>query len=295
MMLLIMLLIVIIMILALSLVLYRREVGHLLRQLEAKERGSQAEFTTCVRNKHFLMLYRKLNNLFEAAQRKEQKYMQAQNQLKQTISNIAHDIRTPLTSAAGYLQMLTECTEQEKQLRYEHIIEKRIEELKEMLEELFLYTKLTSEEFQMECKSVAVFPVLSECMIELYQAFEEKNIEPDIHFADEEICVMASPESLGRIFRNLIHNALLHGTGGLRIMQIGTEFRFSNPVKDVTSVDTDQIFKRFYKADQSRQKGSSGLGLAIVKELTERMGGSVEAVVNENSELEITLRFQAVA
>lgn len=285
-------LLVVIVILVFMLVLYVREVRHLTEQLEKLESGSHMELTTNTRRKEFLMLYHKLNHIFSAARSKEEKHLRSQKQLKQSISDIAHDIRTPLTSASGYLQMLEDCTTSEKQLRYEEIIEKRIGELKDMLEELFLYTKLTSEDFTPELRSTAAFPILSDCMIGLYHVFEEKQIEPEIQFEDESICVIAAPEILGRIFRNLINNALLHGAGGLRIVQKGSSFSFANPVADADSIDVERIFERFYKADSTRKKGSSGLGLSIVKELCLRIGGTAEARLTEGNMLEITVTFQ---
>ncbi len=271
--------------------LYKKEIKHMLRQLAQIETGSQIELTTAIRSKEFLLLYTKLNHLFITAQKKEQKYMGSQEQLKQTISNIAHDIRTPLTSAAGYLQMLEDCTDSEKQLRYEHIIEGRINELKDMLEELFLYTKLTSDDFSLNCRSTAVFPVLSDCILSLFHLFTEKKVEPDIQFENEHIFVLATPESLGRIFRNLIHNALIHGNGEVGIVQTGTTLIFSNRVNDPGSIDTSKMFDRFYKADAARQKGSSGLGLAIVKELVSRTGGNIEAYIVEERTLIIKISF----
>lgn len=285
------LIIFLIIIILLSIVIfrYRLEQKHLIRQLNCIKDGSCIELTTHIRSKNFILLYQELNTIFSSFQEGEQKYRHSQKQLKQTISNIAHDIRTPLTSAAGYLQMLKECEEKEKCFRYEYIIEKQLEELKNMLEELFLYTKLTSEDFTLECKSTAVFPILSDCMIELYHVFEERNIEPSIHFEDETVHVIASPESLGRIFRNLINNALLHGNGELFITQNGNKMTFSNSVSNEL-IDVSQIFERFYKADKSRRKGSSGLGLAIVKELIQQMDGQIEAHINGNI-LEISLTF----
>jgi signal transduction histidine kinase len=273
------------------LLLYKKEIRHMLRQLELVEAGSQIELTTAIRSKEFLLLYTKLNHLFITAQKKEQKYMGAQEQLKQTISNIAHDIRTPLTSAAGYLQMLEDSTTSEKQLRYEHIIEGRINELKDMLEELFLYTKLTSDDFSLNCESTAVFPVLSDCLLSLFHLFTEKKVEPNIQFENESICVLATPESLGRIFRNLILNALIHGNGEVCILQRGTAFTFSNLVAEPDSIDTGKMFDRFYKADASRLKGTSGLGLAIVKELVTRTGGNIEAFIVNNRQLNIKITF----
>lgn len=276
------------------LILYRREVYHLLMQLNQIDDGSSIELRSNIRKHIFLLLYGKLNRIFRTFRLKEQKYMRTQEQLKQSISNIAHDIRTPLTSALGYLQMLQDCTESDKQLRYEHIIEKRLDELKYMLEELFLYTTLASDDNSPDCRSTAVFPVLSDCMVGLYQVFEEKQIEPDIRFEDENIAVMATPEILGRLFRNLISNALLHGNGGLSIVQNGSVLTFTNPVKTADTIDTARLFARFYKADPSRRAGSSGLGLAIVKELVQKTGGSVNASIEDGRMLRIKIAFRPV-
>lgn len=292
---LILVLVIIIVVLSALMILYLREVRHLQKQLELLKNGSHMELATNTRNQVFLQLYTKLNQIFADIREKEQQHIRSQNQLKQSVSDIAHDIRTPLTSASGYLQMLEECTESEKQLRYEHIINRRIDELKDMLEELFLYTKLTSADFTFHCQSTAVFPVLSDCMIGMYHVFEEKLIEPEILFENENISVSATPEALGRIFRNLINNALLHGTGGLSIVQTGTTIRFANPVAHADTIDTDRLFDRFYKGDKTRKKGSSGLGLAIVRELCQRIGGTAEAeIVNEDT-LEISVTFLPVA
>lgn len=281
----------IIVILTVLLILYNREVRHLTKQLEMLEAGSHMELTTNTRSKAFVVLCQKLNHIFAAMRSREKNHLRAQKQLKQSVSDLAHDIRTPLTSASGYLQMLKDCTESEKQLRYEKIIEKRITELKDMLEELFLYTKLTSEDFSPDLQNTAVFPILSDCMIGLYHVFEEKQIEPEILFENEELCVTATPEILGRIFRNLINNALLHGAGGLRIVQEGGSVTFMNPINEADSIEADKIFERFYKADSTRRKGSSGLGLSIVKELCLRIGGTAEAELVNGNLLKIKVSF----
>lgn len=284
-------LILIIIFLLLTLLRYRLEITRLTDQLDVIENGSQIELTSGLRTKEVIALYKRLETLLHSFRQNRLQNERSQTQLKQTISNIAHDIRTPLTSAAGYLQMLEDCENPDKRRRYTSIIQSRLTELKEMLEELFLYTKLTNEDFILECSPTPVFPVLCDCMAGLYNAFDEKGVEPSVQFSDETVLVLASKESLGRIFRNLIHNALLHGAGGLSIIQDGSVITFSNPVLNPSSVDPDQIFERFYKADASRKKGSSGLGLAIVAELMKRMGGMANARINGN-QLEIILTFR---
>lgn len=270
------------------------ELSHLSHQLEHIEKGSCIELTTRFRMMGFLDIYRRLNRILSAGRAQELEQLRAQNLLKQTITGMAHDIRTPLTSAAGYLQMLEDVTKEENQLRYEHIIKKRLSELKDMLEQMFLYTKLTGDDFHLECRDTAVFPVLSDSLVSMYHLFEEKNIQPQVTFADETLHVAADIQALNRIFRNLIHNALLHGCGNLFITQADNCIRFANIMESEPGQDLrdnpSQIFDRFYKADQARRKGSSGLGLTIVKELMAQMGGRAKAQINGNL-LTITLTF----
>ena len=152
-----------------------------------------------------------------------------------------------------------------------------LKELGDMLEELFLYTKLTSEGFELNMSEIQVLPFLSDCLVGFYRQFEEKGITPQVEFESEGLKIWADEECLRRIFHNLIRNALPHGEGGIVIRQKGRCLIFENLVSDNGKPDMDQIFERFYKADSSRRKGSSGLGLFIVKELAERMGGSVRA------------------
>lgn len=285
---------VLLLILFLMLLSYRQEIIRLTRQLDAIEKGSQIELSASIRTKDIQKLYNKLESLLVSFRESRLQHERSQKQLKKTISNIAHDIRTPLTSAAGYLQMLEGCDNPDTQRRYTSIIQSRLTELKEMLEELFLYTKLTNDDFVLDCSSTPVFPVLCDCMVGLYHVFDEQGIEPDVQFENESLCILATPEGLGRVFRNLINNALLHGSGGLKVIQRDNVITFINPVSDPASIDPDQIFERFYKADASRKMGSSGLGLAIVNELMKRMGGNAKAQITD-SNFEIILTFRPVS
>lgn len=281
------------MILILKFCQLQKELKHLYNQLNLIEIGSHIELTSAgYKGQKFLRIYQKLNHIFIKYEKQEVECLHSQNLLKQTISNLSHDIRTPLTSAMGYLQMLEESKDTSKQERYLEIINKRLSELKNMLEELFLYSKLSNSNFTLECSSISVFPILSECMTEMYYEFEKQKIEPQIRFEQENIKVLANQEALKRIFRNLIKNALIHGTGRLWIYQKEESIFFCNSISPNKVIDTNQLFERFYKAESARTKGSSGLGLAIVKELTEYMGGSVSAE-QKNNNLQIEIHFKA--
>ncbi len=262
----------------------------LYKQLEEIERGSHMELGVGSRQRDVLALCRKLNLLQRQWFESKMQYEKAEKQLKQNITSLAHDIRTPLTGAAGYIQLAQECKELLKKERYLQTADDRLKELGDMLEELFLYTKLTSQEFELNLCEIQVMPLLSDCLVGFYRQFEEKGISPEVEFENESLKLRADEESLRRIFHNLIQNALLHGRGGIVIRQSSHCLIFENPVSKTSRPDTEQIFDRFYKADSARRKGSSGLGMFIVKELAEKMNGNVKAEL-EGERLRIILTF----
>ncbi len=268
----------------------RMELRSLSAQLLEILDGSHMELTINSRQKPLLILCRRLNQALTAKDKNYTQYENAERLLKQTITGLAHDIRTPLTGASGYLQMARDCKDPFKETLYLESAEKRLDELKDMLEQMFLYTKLTSEDFQLSLEKIQVLPLLGDCLISLHGRFESLGVAPEVTFASESFTIMADDEALRRIFLNLIQNALIHGTGDISILQKDNTLVFQNAVTDDSIPDPGQIFDKFYKADTARRKGSSGLGLFIVKELMEKMNGEITAVV-ENRQLKIILCF----
>lgn len=256
-----------------------KDLQFLCSQLKEMEDGSQIELCVQSRQRHVLELCRQLNDLLRLQRHRHMQYEKMQQHLKQNIGGLAHDIRTPLTGAAGYVQLAQECGQPSRQQHYLKTALERMKELEDMLEELFLYTKLTSEDFEPSISKIQVLPLLSDCLIGMYSQFEQKGMLPDVRFSSESFCVQADEECLRRIFHNLIRNALIHGTGTLAICQAGSCITFENTVAEADRPDPDQIFDRFYKADTARRKGSSGLGLFIVKELAQKMDANVWAQV----------------
>ena len=211
-----------------------------------------------------------------------------EQELKYTMACISHDIRTPLAGAMGYLQLLEE--DPERQAEYLGIVKKRLEELEALLEELFLYTRMQDASLPLECGPMAALPPLWEALAEFYPQLEAAGVEPELRFDREDMAVRANPEALGRVYRNLIANALRHGGGGLAISGGEGEIRFSNELLPGSRPDPERLFDRFYQSSPARAKGGAGLGLSIVRELMERMGGRVSARISGNT-LEIRLTF----
>ena len=221
-------------ILAIALARLCADILSLCRQLEEIERGSHMELTALTRHKSLLQLCRSLNRILAARDQNHIQYERAEKQLKQNITNLAHDIRTPLTGASGYLQLARECDDAGKREHYLSVTGRRLEELADMLEKLFLYTKLANEDFTFSDENmnrIQVLPLLSDCLLSLYTKFERLNMEPEVRFESEGFRVLADEDALRRIFLNLLQNALIHGAGNLVITQ-RIVYDVQNPQKE---------------------------------------------------------------
>lgn len=258
------------------------EMKHLTKQLKTVKTGSHIHLTSQIHTQEFHNLYLQLNLLMDNYKEKQYINQKAEQQLKMTIQNMAHDLRTPLTSSIGYMQMIKDSYNQDKNERYLHISLCKMEELKDMLEELFLYTKLTSESYQLDREEIPIYPIFANVLLSFYGLFQNNHQEPIVHFKDEAIQCLVNQEAIERVFQNIINNAIIHGKGDLRVYQKGHQIQFINTIKETCPPDIEHVFDRFYKADVSRNKTSSGLGLAIVKEFVEKMGGTVQARIEGN-------------
>lgn len=139
-----------------------KDLQFLCSQLKEMEDGSQIELCVQSRQRHVLELCRQLNDLLRLQRHRHMQYEKMQQHLKQNIGGLAHDIRTPLTGAAGYVQLAQECGQPSRQQHYLKTALERMKELEDMLEELFLYTKLTSEDFEPSISKIQVLPLLSD-------------------------------------------------------------------------------------------------------------------------------------
>ena len=203
-------------------------------------------------------------------------YHQGNSELKNAITNISHDIRTPLTAIYGYLDMLQNTSDPEKQERYIAIMKERAELMKQLTEELFRYSVMLSDESDMETEEVFVNKLLAECITGFYPALSEKGIVPEISITDKRIVRNVNKAALSRVFVNLLSNAVKYSSGDLEITltDSGT-ITFSNTSMELSSVEVHQLFDRFYTVESAHH--STGLGLSIARPLIERMGGSITA------------------
>lgn len=224
-----------------------------------------------------------LNELLAARREERRKYQQKEKMLADIYTNLSHDIRTPLTSLDGYFQLLETSNEEEVKKRYLNIIQERIHSLKEMLEELFTFTKLKNDSYQMELSKCCMNRILKETIFSYYDEWMRLGITPDISITEELLYLNGNPQGLRRMIQNIIKNGIDHGKNQIKIVLTHEHsqmiLKICNQVPHPEEIDISQVFERFYKADVSRNKASAGLGLSIAKELALRMRGEISAEI----------------
>ncbi|SFB66636.1 sensor histidine kinase [Ruminococcus albus] len=233
------------------------------------------------RDKDMLFLADSINKQLKKLRKEHLQYHQGNTELKTAITNISHDIRTPLTAIYGYLDMLQQTDDPEKQAKYIAIMKERAELMKQLTEELFRYSVIVSDESEMQTESVNVGQVLEDSIMGYFAALNEKGIVPEVSLTEHTVIRELNKEYLARIFSNLLNNALKYSDGDLRIILSGDGvITFSNTAKDLSSVDVEQLFDRFYTVEAAHH--STGLGLSIARTLVERMGGTITAEYMNN-------------
>lgn len=210
-------------------------------------------------------------------------------ELKEAVTNISHDLRTPLTAICGYLNMLEKEKNSPKAQRYLEIISERTDVMRQLTEELLKYSVAVSgEHIPCEPEDVVINNVLEESITGFYAVLTGSGIEPEIDICEEKVHRMLNKNALSRVFSNIISNAVKYSGGDLCI-SLNTEGRitFSNKAPGLDEITVGRLFDRFYTVENG--KGSTGLGLSIARALTEQMGGSINAsYINGRVSIEIS-------
>ena len=278
---------------------YRKQMRHMLRELDMIEgTDTKVLLTSAVSVGQTGEVISALNRILQQKRQMEEQLYRENRSYRESITSISHDIRTPLTSAKGYLQMLSaENATEEQRNRYARIVERRLDDLTGMLDWLFLYARIEAGELELQQEVINAGNLFAETVSMFYEDFVKKNCEPKVTVPSEPCHISADREAFVRILENLIKNALTHGTGdyelSLRQEKNEAVVRVSNRTDTIEVQDMEHIFERFYTTDTSRSRKNTGLGLAIVKKLTEQMQGNVQAsLVNGYFSIEVRLKAE---
>lgn len=268
--------------------LHRREVTRLSQKLQTLLHSfTHAELTLDFSSSDITDLVNALNELLRVYHKQVYSLQKKDEAIKETITNLAHDLRTPVTAIQGYTQMLLQSPElSEEDLDAAAVINERLNVLNQLLNQLFEFARIEADEMEFSYTTFDLNAVLRSVAVSFFKSFEERKIIPALSIAEISFPFYGDEKAVTRIFENIISNALSHGKSDYHFSSYDDNenyhFSFQNFTDSINESDIDKIFNRFYTTDLSRSRKTTGLGLTIAKNLTVKMGGSISASLNNN-------------
>ena len=264
---------------------------------EIAERFSEklsVDTNTCIsvsiRDRYVRKLASRINKELIELRKERLRLRQGDQELKNAVTNIAHDLRTPLTAISGYLELMEDNPADEKMKAYLEIVRERTDALKRLTEELFQYSVITSASEELCPVCLSLNRELEIALAGAYAMLTEQGISPEIDMPDEPVMRKMDQGALQRVFANILSNAAKYSDGDLKItLERDGCITFQNRAPHLSEVEAGKLFDRFYTVENA--KGSTGLGLSIARLLTEKMGGSIKASWSDGY-LVITLDFR---
>lgn len=255
-----------------------------LRELE--DSGSTTRVRLAVPNGAAEELLQEVNRLLEARRADQAAWREREKSLRQQISNISHDLRTPLTSILGYLQLMEDPDLPEAERKeYLAVVESRSKALQSLITGFYEFSRLEGGEYPLERVPVNLHASLSGLLAAFYNDFTDRGFDMTVELEEGLPPVQADEGAVLRVFTNLLRNALDHGQGGMEVRLFREGDRvvslFRNQTADLTEEDVPHVFDRFFTSDKMRTGRNTGLGLAIVKALADRMGCPVSAALSD--------------
>ena len=280
----------IVLILCIRLRLLQKSLDEIAAQLEERL-GSDTNnpIFLSARDPHARKLAGALNVQLKELRRLRQRYENGDRELKEAVTNVSHDLRTPLTAICGYLELLDRGDKTPDQARYLALIADRAEAMRQLTEELLRYSVAAGPEEELTLESVDLNAAVEEAVASFYGALVEGGVTPHVSLWSERVVRRLDRAALSRVLGNLLNNALRHGGGDLEVtLDSAGVITLSNTAPELDEVQVGRLFDRFYTVETGRS--STGLGLSIARALTERMGGTITARY-EAGRLWVSLRF----
>ena len=256
---------------------------------EKPDTDSNTLITIASGDRHIRRLAASLNVQPRLLRQERRRLQSGDLELKEAVTNITHDLRTPLTAINGYLELLKQEEQSEAVCRYLAVIGNRTEAMIQLTEELFRYSMLTSGSNELNLEEIDLSAALEESICAGYALLKNNNIKPVITMPEGKVMRKLDRKALSRIFENLIGNAVKYSDGDLEIVLTGSgEISFTNNAHQLDELQVGKLFNRFYTVEDAKK--STGLGLSIAKALTEQMGGTIGAHY-QNGKLSIRIVF----
>lgn len=245
--------------------------------------------TTGTNDKKLKELANLLNNSLKELRKLELEYKNGNGELKSSITNISHDLRTPLTAIRGYLDLIDRSNLDSKQIKYLSIIDNKVKDLTNLTEQLFDFSKSLDIQKTIEKENICINNVLEETLVSFYGIFKENNITPNIDICDEKVIRLLNENMVKRIFENIISNAIKYSESCFKVkLYCDGTIEFSNKTTMMDSTSLEKIFDRYYTVQSAKK--STGIGLSIAKQLVDLSGGTIKATYSQNI-LKIRITF----
>ncbi len=273
-------------ILAFSLFSWKRQICEITKQINENKK-----LRISLSDKQIEKLAGIINEKNDLEQKTKVRIIQEKEQLKHSIADISHDLRTPLTSIQGYLTLLKDCEDKEEQEHYFSVIQAKTNYLTELLQIFYDLSLIESEDYILEIEKIDVNRIVTDCLIDKYN--ELKELTPTIKIENAPVWIIGNAVACKRIIDNLVTNAIRYSDDDIEIvMDADGIFTVKNTTSELKNIDVNILFQKFYTVDTSRSNGNTGLGLYIVKELLNKIEGGIKEISYKNNILTISVYFK---
>lgn len=268
-------LIFILMILIVKILLFRKSIKNIgtdLTRILKSDTNNLLTITTG--DKEIAKLTNTLNIELKNLRKQKLQYENGNQELKRSITNISHDIRTPLTAISGYIDLIKENENKQKQEEYIKIIERKTNDLINLTEQLFDFSKTMDNKPNIKKEKICINELLEESLASFYVVFKEKNIIPNLKITNKKIYKFVDKNTINRVFENILSNVIKYSSGDFKLqLDEKGKITFANKATSLDATTVEKIFDRYYTVENAKK--STGLGLSIAKQLVELNGGDI--------------------
>ncbi len=280
-------------------IFYASELKNINTQLKKiNEAKTNSKILLTSSNKELRKFIIEVNKNIEEKQNREAIYKKLDLEIRQSIANVSHDLRTPLTSIMGYIYLIEdENLEKEERRECLDVIKNRTRDLEELITSFYDLSRLEGKEYKFEMTSININNIMCEVLGSFYKDLLKSNIKSIVDVEETPYFIIGDNIATKRVISNLVQNIIKYGEGdvifslkrnGDYVVTI-----FENKAEKITKEDVEKLFERFFTADRSRTGKGTGLGLAITKELVQQMGHEIKAeLIGDRLRTTITWKMQ---